>query len=67
MTRLRTQEGISLEKVETDFGAEFLEYLMSQAKLAIESKNLQIEDGYMSVSKKGKFLTDGLAGDLFWV
>jgi len=67
MTRLRTQEGVSLDKVEADFGAEFLAYLMNQADLGLKSRNLLIEDNYLAVSKKGKFLTDGLAGDLFWV
>lgn len=67
MTRLRTKEGISLKKVETDFGASFLEYMMNQAKPALENENLLLKDQFMVVSKKGKFLSDGLAGDLFWV
>lgn len=67
MTRLRTISGVSLERVESEFGAEYLEYMLSQAKPALENGNLILKDNYMTVSKKGKFLSDGLAGDLFLV
>lgn len=67
MTRLRTPTGISLDFIEEEFGEEYLKYLFSQAKPALENENLVIENGFLKVSKKGKFLTDGLAGDLFWV
>lgn len=67
MTRLRTASGISLEKVVSDFGKEYLDYLLKEAESALENKNLVLENNTLKVSKKGKFLTDGLAGDLFWV
>lgn len=67
MTRLRTQTGISIDFIEKGFGEEYLKYLFSQAKPALENENLVIENGFLKVSKKGKYLTDGLAGDLFWV
>lgn len=67
MTRLRTQSGVSLEIVERDFGRKYLNYMLSQAKVALESGNLELKNNYLVVTKKGKFLTDGLAGDLFMV
>lgn len=67
MTRLRTASGISLEKVVSDFGKEYLDYLLKEAMPALENKNLVLKNDTLKVSKKGKFLTDGLAGDLFWV
>lgn len=67
MTRLRTSKGIHLEKIAELFGEKYFEYLMKEAKIALENRNLIIANGYMKVSKKGKFLTDGLAGDLFWI
>lgn len=67
MTRLRTSGGIHLEKVNELFGQEFLDYLEREAETALKAGNLIVENGFIKVSKKGKFLTDGLAGDLFWV
>lgn len=67
MTRLRTSSGIDLEKVVTVFGEKYLEYLLNQAELGQKAGNLIIDDKVVKVSRKGKFLTDGLAADLFWI
>lgn len=67
MTRLRTSGGIDLKIVETVFSREYLDYLLKEAKIALKSENLVVENGFLKVTKKGKFLTDGLAGDLFWI
>lgn len=67
MTRLRTSGGIDLNKVETIFGPDYLNYLLKEAELPLLAGNLMVENNFMRVTKKGKFLTDGLAGDLFWI
>lgn len=67
MTGLRTKKGVSLEKVERDFGKNYLEYLLKQAENSIKNNLLILENGTLKISKKGKFLSDGIAADLFWI
>mgnify|MGYP001627756016 FL=1 len=67
MTGLRTMKGVSLKKVEADFGEKFLKYLLRQTKSHIENELLINEFHSLKVSKKGKFLSDGIASDLFYV
>jgi len=65
MTGLRTVWGVSLKKIETDFGTHFLGYLTEQAKKHIEEGLLFVEENILKTTKKGKFLADGIASDLF--
>mgnify|MGYP000309545599 CR=1 FL=1 len=67
MTGLRTKWGISLKKVKTDFGEKFRGYLMQQAGEHLKNKLLIREDEVLKISKEGKFLSDGIASDLFMV
>ncbi|AWM13917.1 coproporphyrinogen III oxidase [Flavobacterium sediminis] len=70
MTGLRTIWGVSLERVEREFGTKFSEYLNRQSQKFIEQGYLEIvipgEAGkILKTTPKGKFLTDGIASDLF--
>ncbi|MFD2568792.1 radical SAM family heme chaperone HemW [Pseudotenacibaculum haliotis] len=65
MTGLRTVWGVSLEKVKTDFGETYFEYLMLQSEKHQKEELLYIEDGKLRTTQKGKFLSDGIASDLF--
>lgn len=65
MTRLRTQYGVSLKEVQNLFGAKFYEYLLKQSKSHIDNHFLFQEEDRLYVTKKGKFLSDGIASDLF--
>lgn len=67
MTGLRTIWGVSLERIKSSFGQEFYAYLMEQAQNKIADGLLFIEKDHLLVSKKGKFLSDGIAADLFLV
>lgn len=67
MTGLRTKKGVSLEKIESEFGMIFSEYLLKQAESALKSGHLIRENQTLKISKKGKFLSDGIAADLFLV
>lgn len=70
MTGLRTIWGVSLEKVEQEFGKTYLNYLLNQSKKHIEQallefvKSSEVET-VLKTTKKGKFLSDGIASDLF--
>lgn len=67
MTGLRTIWGVSLEKIEKEFGLTYLDYLNQQAQKYVEQGLLQLVDGKLLTTKKGKFLADGIASDLFFV
>lgn len=65
MTGLRTVWGVSLDKVEQDFGSNYKKYLMEQANVHLSNDLLYLDKGKLLVTKKGKFLSDGIASDLF--
>lgn len=67
MTRLRTMWGISLEEVEVKFGLRFRNYIKEQAKENLKQGLLRMEKDNLHVTEKGKFLSDGIAADLFLV
>jgi len=65
MTGLRTIWGISLDRIETEFGKTYLDYLNQQAAKYIEDHLLFVDENILRTTKKGKFLSDGIASDLF--
>ncbi|AEH01175.1 radical SAM family heme chaperone HemW [Lacinutrix sp. 5H-3-7-4] len=65
MTGLRTVWGVSIQKIDSDFGEHFKIYLLKQAQKFIKEQLLYIENNKLLVTKKGKFLSDGIASDLF--
>jgi oxygen-independent coproporphyrinogen-3 oxidase len=65
MTGLRTVWGVSLEKVEQDFGLNYKTYLLEQGDKHLKNELLYLHNGKLLVTKKGKFLSDGIASDLF--
>ncbi len=67
MTGLRTIWGVSLEKIKHDFGQTYLDYLNKQTKKYLEKHLLFVDNGKLLATKKGKFLVDGIASDLFMI
>ena len=67
ITRIRTMVGIDLEEVNNVFGKEYQQYLLTQAKKYISKGLLCIKENHLKVTKDGKFLSDGIASDLFRV
>jgi len=65
MTGLRTIWGVSFNKVESDFGILFKDYLIEQSEIFINQQLLYIDEGHLRVTKKGQFLCDGIASELF--
>lgn len=65
MTGLRTIWGVSLERIGNEFGQTYLDYLNQQSAKYIEDHLLFIDDNILRTTKKGKFLSDGIASDLF--
>ena len=67
MTGLRTIWGVSIERIETEFGAIFKNYLLKEAQYYINKEELQLENNILKTTLKGKFFCDGIASELFWV
>lgn len=67
MTGLRTIWGVSLVRIEQEFGSDFLNYLKKQSQKFIDDGLLSITDDILKPTLKGKFLTDGIASDLFYL
>ncbi len=65
MTGLRTIWGVSFDKVENDFGKNYKKYLLQQSEKHINQHLLYIDGDKLLTTKKGKFLSDGIASDLF--
>ena len=67
MTGLRTMWGISLVNLQEKFGKKIKTHFVTKSKKFIESKLLIIENDLIKTSKKGKFLSDGIASELFLI
>lgn len=67
MTGLRTIWGISLERIKNEFGEKYFDYIIKRSEKFIEDDLLVIKTGVLIATQKGKFLSDGIASDLFWV
>ncbi len=76
MTGLRTVWGVSLDKINKDFGSDYYKYLEASAKKFIQSGLLVVLDdleerpqnkAVLKTTHKGKFLVDGIASELFMI
>lgn len=65
MTRLRTKWGVDLKVVETEFGLNYAAYLMEQIQDFQQQGLVRLEGEVLKVTGKGKFLSDGIASELF--
>lgn len=65
MTGLRTVWGVNLDQVTNKFGQHYHDYLLKQAQFYISEQLLYINNDSLKATKKGKFLTDGIASELF--
>ena len=67
MTALRTHEGASKGYIKNFFGKRYALYIEDQVKRHLKYRNVFWDGDYLKVTKKAKFLTDGIAADLFLV
>jgi oxygen-independent coproporphyrinogen-3 oxidase len=67
MMGLRTIWGVDLNRIKAEFGIEYLDYLNKQALKFLNDDLLSIDDNILKPTAKGKFLTDGIASDLFYL
>lgn len=67
MTGLRTIWGVSLLKIEHEFGKMYLDYFQKRIQKFLHDELLFIENEIVKPTLKGKFLCDGIASDLFYL
>ncbi len=67
MTRLRTMWGISKKEIKSEFGIIYLQHFEKEAKQFFEKGMLQTEKEKITIAPKAKFLSDGIAADLFYL
>ncbi len=65
MTGLRTIWGVSLDRISSEYGKKYREYLLKQAEKYMEEHLLYLDGDILLTTKKGRFLADGIASDLF--
>lgn len=66
MVSLRTKWGLSLEKVETKFGASTATAILQQAQPSLDSGLLLLQAPQtLTLSTKGKLIADAISSDLF--
>lgn len=67
MTRLRTKFGVSLVEVEEKFGVDYKLHILKNASPLQQKQLLEERNGVLHITAKGKFLSDGIAADLFYL
>lgn len=67
MTGLRTIWGVSITRVEQEFGLLYKKHLLAEVANFISNDLLSLQDNVLKTTPKGKFLADGLASDLFFI
>lgn len=67
MTGLRTIWGVDLTRVEREFGKTYHDYLVKLSASFLEEELIHKEGDILTITNKGKFLSDGIASDLFYL
>ena len=67
MTSLRCIEGFDNQYIETAYGKDFLEHTMTMLGPMLEKELLTPTLKGYAITKKAKFLADGIASDFFWM
>lgn len=67
MLGLRAKWGVNLAKLKKDFGDDAYRNLLASAEKYIAAGNAVIENDVLRLTRAGKFLSDGIASDLFLV
>lgn len=67
MTGLRTIWGISLKYLKDNFGIKYRNHFINKSQKFIVSNHLILNDDIVKTTIKGKFLSDGIASELFLI
>ncbi|TQI72071.1 oxygen-independent coproporphyrinogen-3 oxidase [Gramella sp. Hel_I_59] len=67
MTRLRTKFGVNSEDIYRNFGKLYEQHFIKEAQIFLENGQIEKRDTEFHISEKGKFLSDGIAAELFYL
>ncbi|TVZ25809.1 oxygen-independent coproporphyrinogen-3 oxidase [Gillisia sp. Hel_I_86] len=67
MTRLRTMWGINIKEIGERFGNMYKAHFLNEASKEVELGLLEQNEDSITVTQKGKFLSDGIASNLFFI
>lgn len=67
LTRLRTSDGIPIEWMKERFSAGLNAFMQRTAKKEIALGNLKEENGHLSLTEKGIFISDAVIRELIYV
>lgn len=65
MTSLRTMEGCSLKLIEEKWGKKNAAAVKNAAQKYLKEETVYLSGNHLTLTKKGKFLADGIAAELF--
>ncbi|WP_036876684.1 radical SAM family heme chaperone HemW [Xylanibacter oryzae] len=66
-TALRTKDGINLNKLVKEFGIEYRDFLIDNAKQYTDRNLMIIDDNNIRISREGLFISDAIMRDLMHV
>lgn len=67
ITSLRTSKGLSLDLLEKNFGNKYLEYCLLMANKHLNSRALEVTNGFLKLTRQGIFISDGIMSDILKV
>jgi len=67
MTRLRTKFGVSLNDIQEKFGEKYKLHFLKESGKFLGDGLIKNSDGTFHITAKGKFLSDGIAAELFYI
>jgi oxygen-independent coproporphyrinogen-3 oxidase len=67
ITSLRTSKGICLDQITQIFGGAYTDYCLKMGTKYMEQESLIIESGYLRLTEKGLFISDGIMSTLLKV
>lgn len=67
MTRLRTKFGVELAEIEKNFGSKYADHFLRNTQEFLQKGLVKNENGTFHITQKGKFLSDGIAAELFYI
>jgi len=67
MTRLRTKFGVSIDDIQQKFGEKYRLHFLKESEKFLEDGLLKRTENTFHITPKGKFLSDGIAADLFYI
>ncbi|SDR80163.1 radical SAM family heme chaperone HemW [Christiangramia echinicola] len=67
MTRLRTKFGVNLEEIQEKFGEKYKLHFLKEADRFLQDGLMDTSEETFHITPNGKFLSDGIAADLFYI